>query len=57
MAVRLDRRLSQPQLNAEVNVDAETDGLHLSPLGSVVLGRRLLASASTVFASRPTRKL
>ena len=52
MAVRLGRRLSQPQLNAGVNVGAETDGLHLSPLGSVVLGRRLLASASTVFASR-----
>ena len=41
MAVRLGRRLSQPQLNAKLNVVAETDGLHLSPLGSVDVGRRV----------------
>ena len=56
MAVRLGRRLSQPQLNAKVNVVAETDGLHLSPLGSVVLGRRV-AEVVQATLSKPCGRL
>ena len=56
MAVRLGRRLSQPQLKAKVNVVAETDGLHLSPLGSVVLGRRV-AEVVQATLSKPCGRL